>query len=98
MKITAKMLTNEALVCIVDAAIKNRLLPEDVLVKMYKDGLVKQVLSIQRQLKNIEKKAKNKKISRKDAVALYRKEQQLCALGNKKLAILKELDNAADQS
>ena len=98
MKITAKMLTNESLVEIVDAAIENSLLPDDVLLGWYKHGLISQVKSIQRQLEALGKKAKNKKLTRKEAVAIDRKQYRLATLGNKKIAILKRLENATDKS
>lgn len=96
MKIKAKMLSNESLVAIVEAVIEARLLPDDLILKYYQHGLVTQVKTIKRQLENIEKEAKNKKITRKKYALLRRKEQQLCSLGNKKIAILKELENATN--
>ena len=95
-KITAKMLTSESLVEIVDQVILAGMLPHKILLGFYKRGLATQLQSIKRQLEGIAKKAKNKKLPRKEYVALARKERQLCALGNKKLDILKSLENATD--
>ena len=96
MKITAKMLTNESLVEIVDAAIKNSLLPDDVLLGWYKHGLIMQVKQIGLQLNRLTEKAKNKKLTRKEAVAIDQKQYRLATLGNKKIAILKRLEDATD--
>lgn len=96
MKITAKMLTNESLIGIVDALIKAHRLPDDILLGYYKHGLITQVKAIERSLKRIEEKAKNKKLNRKELTALDRKQYRLAVLGNKKLEILKRLENATD--
>lgn len=98
MKITAKMLSNETLIALVDAVIEARLLPDDLIRESYKHSLASQLSSIKRQLENIGKKAENKKIARKEFAVLSRKQQQLVSLGNKKLDILKRLDYATDHS
>lgn len=96
MKITAKMLTNESLITIVDAAIEARRLPDDILLRFYKHDLITQLKAIERSLKRLDEKAKNKKLTRKEAVAIDRKQYRLATLGNKKIAILNGLENATD--
>ena len=92
MKITAKMLSKEALISIVDALIATKLYPNDIFMNWYRYGLVKQVKSIQQQLEIIDRKFKSKSLSRKAYGALFRRHEQLVKLGNNKLDILKKLD------
>lgn len=98
MKITAKMLTNKVLVGIVQEVINAKLLPDHIILGYYRHGLIEQVKSIERQLQQLDKKAKNKKLTRKEAVAIDRKQYRLATLGNKKIAILNGLENATDKT
>jgi hypothetical protein len=93
MKIEIKMLSKEALVDLLSAIHTGRPFPDDVFTALYTRDLERQVNGIARRLKGIEKKLENRKLPRKAYSALIKKQNSLAVLGNKKIEILKELDN-----
>jgi hypothetical protein len=96
MKIEIKILSKEALVDLVTALHQGRPFPDEVLVSLYRRDLSRQLRRIQRQFKRVEKQLGNK-MPMKVYQALVKKYNALGDLGTKKIAILKELDNAAKE-
>ncbi len=95
MKIETKAFSKEALVELVNIIREKNFLPESVFVAWYRNDLSSQLNKIQKDLESIEKKLSNKKLSRKACIALLKKYKAMAASGNKKLAVYKELENAA---
>lgn len=97
MKIKTNMLSKEALVEIVDVVREVKTVPDSLILAFYKRDLALQLKNITHQLEKIQKVPKEK-LTRKQYAAVCTKENRLVALGNKKLKLCKELENATIKS
>ncbi len=96
MNIEINDLSKEALAELLSFMHKEKPFPDELFTALYRKDLTRQVRKIAKQLERVEKQLENKKLSRKAYQVLVKKYHAQTALGNKKLAILKELDNAAN--
>ncbi len=96
MKVETKAFSKKALVGLVDIIREKNFLPESIFVAWYRNDLVTQLNQTQKDLEAIEKQFQQKRLPRKVQNGLVRKYKSLAVTGNKKIAILKELDNAAE--
>lgn len=96
MEIKIKNLSKDALLVLVEALHKNKPFPDDLLAALFRDDLVRQLNDIAREQKKIEALLVTKKISVKDHNDKAKRYNSLNVLGKKKLAILKELNNATN--
>ncbi|MBL4901081.1 hypothetical protein JYT85_01425 [Desulfocapsa sp. AH-315-G09] len=92
-KIESSELSKSALVDIVDAIRESKIVPDSLILKLYKHDLASQLLSIEKQLEAIKVKLKNKKLSRKAYQALAKKSNQLVLLANRKAQIYNGLED-----
>lgn len=93
-----KDLSKDVLIYLVDEMRKANYIPEHLLIGLYKQDLRKQISSICEQLKVIDEALKNKRLSRKAYAALVKKNDRLVALGNKKIELVKGLEDNTSKS
>jgi hypothetical protein len=93
MKIKTDQLSKASLVIIVDAAREQKIVGETFIAQAYNITLRDQCNDIHRQMKAIDKKLEDKKLSRKAYATLVKKYNKLGRLGTKKLQQLEELES-----
>ena len=95
-KIETKSLSKDTLVELVDIIRKEtHMLPESLIVRFYRNDLINQVKGISKKYQKIEKELERGKLNIKTHNAKVNELNRLGTAGNKKLAILKELDDAS---
>ena len=92
-KIESSELSKSALVEVVDAIRETKIIPDSLILKLYKHDLASQLFSIEKQLEAINVKLKNKKLSRNAYQDLVKKNNQLVLLANRKAQIYNGLED-----
>lgn len=93
MKIKTAELSKESLVNIVDILRDEHVVREPLVVAFLRADLAKQYASIEKQQREVDKKLKVKRLSKRAYTTLLKKYNQLAVRGNKKIDRYRELDS-----
>ncbi|SHH33839.1 hypothetical protein [Desulfofustis glycolicus] len=98
MEIKTKDLSKEALTLIVETVREAKIIPDHLVKRFYRQDLVKQILAAEKQLDALEKRFKRKRIPREEHQRLMKRYRQICVTANKKIDIVRGLDDAGVNS